>query len=168
MFSTSAQIRHASAIPAGIPASKAVEMLHDHGFFLSCDPHMIKYEALPPPSDPAPTVPEELGVKPVAPPRRYTVTDRIHALPAGLWDSDVVSTCEFFDLEKGVFVRLHSPMNVLLETVWQIKEVDGGNCEIVEDVAIKCSRLLVGVVKNSCEGNWKGVHGKMLERLEGS
>ncbi|KAJ4169505.1 hypothetical protein NW754_016534 [Fusarium falciforme] len=100
MFRTTAQIRHVSAIPAGIPASKGVEMLHDHEFFIKCDPHMIKYEALQTSQDPAPAPPP--GSQPVvASPKCYSITDRVHALPAGLWDSDVVSNAEFFNLERG-------------------------------------------------------------------
>ena len=38
--------------------------------------------------------------------------------------------------------------------------------EIVEDVVIKSSRFLVGVVKNACETGWKGIHAKMVKNLE--
>ncbi|KAF4981071.1 hypothetical protein FZEAL_3047 [Fusarium zealandicum] len=168
MFRTTAQIRHTSAIPSGIPAPRGIEMLHDHDFFLHCDPHMIKYEGLPTPSDPAPTVPETLGINPVAPAKCYSVTDRMHTLPAGLWDSDVVSTVEFFDLDNGLFVRMRGPMGMLMETVWHIQQAEDGSCEMVEDIVISCSRLMIGVVKSSCETGWKGVHSKMLERLKGS
>lgn len=103
------------------------------------------------------------------PPAVYEVTDRVHALPAGLWDSDVVSTYEFTDLEKGMFVRLRSPLSVMMETVWEVREVEGspGALELVEEVNISCSRLLVGVIKGQCEGNWKGIHEKMVALMEG-
>ncbi|KAH6998237.1 hypothetical protein BKA56DRAFT_649520 [Ilyonectria sp. MPI-CAGE-AT-0026] len=167
MLRTYAELRHVTAIPAGIPASKAIQLLHDHEFFLSCDPHMIKFEAMPTPSDPEPTVPDEREIDPIAPAKIYSVTDRVHTLPAGLWDSDVVSTCEYFDLEDGLFVRLQSPMSVVMETVWQIKKAEDGTCELVEDIVIKCSRFLIGVVKSACESGWKGVHGKIIEKLKG-
>ncbi|KAF5006164.1 hypothetical protein FDECE_7439 [Fusarium decemcellulare] len=168
MFRTKAQIQHISAMPAAVPASKAIEMLHDHEFIVRCDPHMIKYDEIPL-SDPKPAAPEDLELLDASsPPKCYSVTDRVHALPAGLWDSDAVSTAEFFDLDRGVFVRMHCPMSVVIETVWQIREADDGSCEIVEDVVISCSRLLVGVVKSSCEAGWKGVHGNMIEGLKRS
>lgn len=128
---------------------------------------MSKFEAIPTP-DPTPSVPDILEVKPIAAPDCYSVTDRIHTLPAGLWDSDVISSYEFFDLESGVFVRTRGPMGLVLETVWKIKESECGNLEIVEQVSITCSRLIMGMIKSSCEAGWKGVHGKMLERIEGS
>ncbi|KAF4998465.1 hypothetical protein FGRMN_3154 [Fusarium graminum] len=167
MFRTTAQIQHTSVIPSGIAASKAIEMLHDHVFFLRCNPYMIKHEALPVP-EPAPSFPDTLKVRPVASPDCYSVTDRIHALPAGMWDSDVVSTYEFFDLDRGVFVRTRGPMGLVLETVWQIEEAAGRSLEITETVEISCSRLMIGMIKSSCEAGWKGVHEKMLERLNGS
>jgi hypothetical protein len=125
---------------------------------------MIKHEALPVP-EPAPSCPDTLKAKPIAPPDCYTVTDRIQALPAGIWDSDVISTYEFFDLERGVFVRTRGPMGLVLETVWQIEEAADGGLAIAENVEISCSRLMIGMIKSSCESGWKGVHGKMLDRL---
>nr|CEG05434.1 unnamed protein product [Fusarium clavum]CEG05935.1 unnamed protein product [Fusarium clavum] len=128
---------------------------------------MTKYEALPTP-EPAPSIPDTLELKPVAQPDCYSVTDRVHTLPAGLWDSDVASTYEFIDLEKGVFVRTRGPVGLVLETVWEIEETADGGLKIIENVTISCSRLMLGMIKSSCEAGWKGVHGKMLERLEGT
>ncbi|UZP32629.1 hypothetical protein NXS19_000445 [Fusarium pseudograminearum] len=167
MFRSTAQIQHISPVPGGTAVSKAVEMLHDHVFFIQCDPYMTKYEALPTP-ELAPSIPDTLELKPVGQPKCYSVTDRVHTLPAGLWDSDVVSTYEFIDLERGVFVRTRGPMGLVLETVWEIEETTDGGSKIVENVTISCSRLMLGMIKNSCEAGWKGVHGKMLERLESS
>lgn len=167
MFRSTTQIQHASSVPPGIAVSKAVEMLHDHVFFIHCDPYMTKYEALPTP-EPSPSIPNTLGVKSVRQPECYSVTDRVHTLPAGLWDSDVVSTYEFIDLEKGVFVRTRGPMGLILETVWEIAETADGGLEIIENVTISCSRLMLGMIKSSCEAGWRGVHGKMLKRLEGT
>ncbi|KAF4453876.1 hypothetical protein F53441_3562 [Fusarium austroafricanum] len=167
MLQANTKIQHTSPIPSGTAASKAIEMLHDHAFFLKCNPYMTKFEALPIP-EPAPLVPDTLEAKPIAPPDCYSVTDTIHTLPAGLWDSNVVSTYDFFDLEKGVFVRTRGPMGMVLETIWKINEVADGSLEIVETVDISCSKLIIGMIKSSCESGWKGVHGKMLERLKES
>ncbi|POR30876.1 Uncharacterized protein TPAR_08941 [Tolypocladium paradoxum] len=168
LFNTTAALQHATSIPAGIAPERGVELLQGHEFFIQCDPHMIKYEAIDTPSDPEPTLPDDRGVKAVAAPKCYQVTDKVHALPAGLWDSDVVSTYEFINIERGVFVRIRSPLNTTMETVWEIRESDDGGSELVEDVVIKCSRLLVGIVKNTCETGWKGIHGKMVGKLEQS
>lgn len=98
--------------------------------------------------------------------RSYKVTDVIHTLPAGLWDSNVVSTYEFAKLDTGLFVRIKSPLSMVMETVWEIKEGADGGLEIVENVEISCSRLLIGIAKGQCENAWQGIHGKMVKRLE--
>ncbi|KAI9171277.1 hypothetical protein HJFPF1_00759 [Paramyrothecium foliicola] len=165
MFSTTAKLQHKSPVPPGITSAKCVELLQGYEFFIQCDPHMIKYEAMETPSDSVPTVPEERGVAGIAVPKCYKVTDKVQALPAGLWDSDVVSTYEFINLEKGVFVRIRSPLSTVMETIWEAKENENGELVLVEDIVIKCSRLLVGVVKNTCEAGWKGIHEKMIAKL---
>lgn len=95
--------------------------------------------------------------------------DRVHALPAGLWDSDAVSTSEMVNLERGVFVRLRSPLSIVMETVWEVREVEGGDgeLEVVEESVISCSRFLAGIVKGQCEANWKAIHEKLLRIMKG-
>lgn len=149
-----------------MPASKGVELLQGYEFFIKCDPHMVKFEPLAEQPSPLPTIPAERGHTATGTPKCYTVTDKVHALPAGLWDSDVVSTYEFINLEKGVFVRIRSPMSVLMETVWEIKEGPEGGLVLSEDILIKCSRLLLPIVKSTCESGWKGIHEKMVNELK--
>lgn len=126
---------------------------------------MVKFEAVDGPADPAPALPDDRGVTAVAPARCYSVTDKVHALPAGLWDSDVVSTYEFINVERGVFVRIRSPLNTTMETVWEVRQTDDGAAELVEDIVIRSSRLLMAVVKSTCESGWQGIHGKMVEEM---
>ena len=128
---------------------------------------MKHYELIPTP-DPAPSVPEEREVIPIAPPVCYTVTDRVHTLPAGLWDSNVLSTYEFLNLERGVFVRIRSPMGMLMESVWEITEAEDGGLELVEDVVITCSRFLIGVIRSTCESGWEDIHAKHIAKLKES
>lgn len=101
-------------------------------------------------------------------PTCYRVTDVVHAIPAGIWDTRVVSVYEFTLIGDGVFVRIRSPMGVVLETFWRVREDadEGGLLVLVEDVTVRCSRLLVGIVRGQCEGNWRGIHGKVVARLE--
>ncbi|KFA80273.1 hypothetical protein S40288_04551 [Stachybotrys chartarum IBT 40288] len=166
MLNTTATLVHTTPLPAGCSVAEGIEMLRDHEFFIQCDPHMIKYEAIETPSDPVPTVPEGRQIVGAAAPKCYQVTDKVHALPAGLWDSDVLSRYEFFIWERGVFIRIRSPLNTVMETVWEIRDTGNGGAELVEDVVIKCSRLLVGVVRSTCESGWKGIHEKMVGRLQ--
>lgn len=167
LFNTTDSLKHTTPLPGDVNAAKGVEMLQGHVFFIQFNPHMIKYEAIDKPMDPEPQLPTDRGLHGVAAPKCYQVTDKVHALPAGLWDSDVVSTYEFINLEKGVFIRIRSPLNTIMETVWTIQEKKGGGgYELMEDVVIKCSRLLVGVIKNTCEGSWRDIHEKMVAEMQ--
>lgn len=125
-------------------------MLHDHEFFLQCDPHMEKYDIIGEVSDP--DLPD--GIKALGSTTSYNVTDHVETLPKGIWGSTVESTYDFTDIELGLFARIESPMNVVMDTVWEIREVDGG-LGLVEDSSVKCSRLLVEIVKSLNEGGCK-------------
>ncbi|KAJ2982742.1 hypothetical protein NQ176_g1191 [Zarea fungicola] len=161
-FSTSTTLLHVSPVPEGIPASKLVEGLQNHVNYLRHNPHMAKYEPIPTPQDPVPTIPEDRGVKATGEPDCYKVTDKVHTLPAGLWDSDVVSTYEFLNVEHGVFVRIRSPMSVVMESLWVTRETEDGKVELVEEQVITASRLLVGTVKSMSESGWKDIHASMM------
>ncbi|KAL2165920.1 hypothetical protein VTG60DRAFT_3611 [Thermothelomyces hinnuleus] len=184
-------------------------MLSDHEFFLSCDPHLDKYQLIPP-SDhvslaPPRAIPDHVrsrlrprsqhppsegfdtaagkdeigGTKEEgkedeeeAVPVCYRVTDIVHGVPAGMWGTRVVSTYEFIDTQEGLFVRIRSPLSIVMHTVWEVREAaaqagEAAGLELVEDVTIQCSRLLVGIVKGHCENGWGKIHAKMIARLEG-
>lgn len=152
-------------------------MLHDHEHFFACTPNQPKLEKTLL-SDPAPPLPE--GVTPVRGTACWRIKEVVHALPAGLWDSEVVSSYEFTDIEDGLFVCIRSPLNVVLETFWRVREApqvqaDEGEegavapasgLEVVEEVTVKCSRLLVGTVKGACDGNWETIHHNMIAGIK--
>ncbi|KAK4034790.1 hypothetical protein C8A01DRAFT_38720 [Parachaetomium inaequale] len=190
---------HSSRLPPGTTRAQALAMLSDYPFFLACDPHLAKYELIPasehaaltpPPSIPdnvrsqlrsqdqaASAPPKEDNEVAVVAPTCYRVTDVVHAIPAGIWDTNVVSNYEFTDIRDGLFVRIKSPLSIVMDTLWEVRDVvieagdgdgDGdGGLELVEDVTIQCSRLLIGIVRGQCENGWEGIHGKMIGRLEG-
>ncbi|KAL8375986.1 hypothetical protein RB595_007204 [Gaeumannomyces hyphopodioides] len=168
-----ANVLHKTRLPAGATREQGVAMLHDHAFYLSCDPHLVKQSELgaddvrfrgaaPPP--------ERAASAAVAgrPARFYEVHDLVHNLPGGLWDSNVVSTNEMTDIDAGLFVRIRSPMAVVMDTFWEIRPVEGeaDAWELVEEITISASRLIIGLVKSLCEGGWQKIHEKMMERLK--
>ena len=137
-------------------------MLQDYEFFLHCDPHMAKYELVA--SDVEANIPDTL--QSLGTTSSYKVTDVVNTLPAGLWDSNVISHYEFTNIENGVFVRIKSPLSIVMDTIWEIKKGAEDKLELVEDVSMYCSRLLVSVVKSQCENGWQKIHAKMLSRLK--
>ena len=156
-------MEHATPLPAAATREQGVAMLQDHDFFLRCDPHLVKYSELKPTEEPAPL---PSGCKRTAPTKTYEVHDLVHNLPRGLWDSNVVSTYELTDIEGGVHQRVRSPMAIVMNTVWLIRESEGGKgFELVESISISASRLLLPIVKSLCEGGWKAIHDKMMDRL---
>ncbi|KAJ3492805.1 hypothetical protein NLG97_g5138 [Lecanicillium saksenae] len=165
-FNTTTTLVHVTAVPEGIPASKLVEGLQNHVNYMNHNPHMAKYESIPTPTDPVPAIPESRGATATSEPDCYRVTDKVHTLPAGLWDSDVVSTYEFLNVENGVFVRIRSPMNILMESLWLVKETEDGKAEVVEEQMIAASRLLIGTVKSVSEAGWKDIHASMLKKAQ--
>ncbi len=200
VLNTTATLTHKTPLPPGTTRPQALALLSDHLFFLACDPHMAQHELVPPSAfatlTPPPSIPDDVqaqirssssssssssktksawkGVEEEKEeevlPTCYRVTDIVHAIPAGIWDTRVVSVYEFTLIREGVFVRIRSPMGVVMETFWRVGEGEGtedGRLVLVEDVTIRCSRLLVGIVRGQCEGNWRGIHGKVVERLEG-
>lgn len=123
-------------------------MLHDKDFFINCDPHLEKYESTGEVADPV--LPER--AKAMGPTFSYNVLDIVPNVPKAIWGSNVQSTYEFTDVEKGLFCRIRSPLNVLMEALWEIRDAeDGEGLELVEDAELRCSKLLVGLVKSQCE-----------------
>ncbi|GAW19927.1 hypothetical protein ANO14919_094200 [Xylariales sp. No.14919] len=166
---------NASPIPSGVRKEDAVALLHDHEFFLLCDPHHASHKTLPQPPEtekepasvdaarkhfklPATLKPHE---RPGPVVKIYEVVDH---MPNPVWSSNVVSREEFVDHDDGMWVRIHSPMGVVMETHWSVREKNGA-LELVEDVLINCSRLVMGIVKGQVENNWRGIHKQIIDKL---
>ncbi|KAI1106658.1 hypothetical protein F4804DRAFT_300100 [Jackrogersella minutella] len=172
-FTGTTKLSNTSTIPSGDKITKdaAVTLLHDHDFFLSCDPHYVSHRALPGDADDAGRPASEVyqlpaGLEAVGSPavRLYEVVDHV---PNPVWSSSVVSREKFVDLREGLWVRIRSPLAIVMETQWTIREADDGALELVEDVEISCSKLLLGIVRGQVDANWKGIHAKIVARLVG-
>ncbi|TDZ26250.1 hypothetical protein Cob_v001176 [Colletotrichum orbiculare MAFF 240422] len=160
MFSSSVTLTHVTPVPSGMSREDVVALLHDAEHHIKCDPNMKSWAARTPQIPP--TVPKD--VEPVASTQCYTVTDSVPTLlPKGIWDKDAVSDYDFTFTKDGSFVRTNSPLSVVLETRWCVRDSKDGGLELVEVVEIKCSKFLSGVVKGQCEAHWKDFHKSILE-----
>lgn len=129
-------------------------MLHDLDFFINCDPCLSKYELLEKEVS-EPVLPVD-RIKPQGPTSRYKILDIVENVPKGIWGSNVESTYEFTEIERGLFSRVQSPLSINMETVWEVRDAeDGDGLELVEDAQIHCSKLLVGIVRGQCESGGK-------------
>ncbi|KAK1768440.1 hypothetical protein QBC33DRAFT_534975 [Phialemonium atrogriseum] len=63
----------------------------------------------------------------------------------------------------------HAPIPERIEALGETKsyQIKGeeGQLELVEDVDINCSMLLVSIVRSQCENGWQKIHEKMIGRL---
>ncbi|KAH7082412.1 hypothetical protein FB567DRAFT_106199 [Paraphoma chrysanthemicola] len=164
-FDSTATLHHVTQLPAGTTFERALKQLHDHDLLIRLDPEFAHYETLP--------------VEEATPnAKRYKVTDHMHALPKGLWDSTVSFVAEMTNTEDGILWVIKAPLGLVQETTWRCLKTEGladadkgpdaEKCEwsLVEDVEIKANRLLVGTVKGKCEENWKGTHSRFVEHLK--
>ncbi|PVH94669.1 hypothetical protein DM02DRAFT_183505 [Periconia macrospinosa] len=174
-LSTIAKLHHITPLPASTTSSSALTKLQDHDLLIRLDPELAHYETLP--SEPsAPTT------------KRYKVTDHMHTLPKGLWDTTVTFESQITNTETGVAWVVKAPLGLVQRTTWNVvkrSEVEGeevveaqwnhtvekegevkGEWCLVEDVEIDASKLLVGTVKSKCEQSWRGIHKKFVECLE--
>jgi hypothetical protein len=173
-FNTTATLHHVTPLPPGTTFEAAMALLQNHDLLIKLDPEHASYETLPAdPSDDPRT-------------KRYKVTDHMHTLPKGLWDTTVSFESHITNRDDGIAWLVKAPLGLVQSTTWRLvrseevgtgkervgvaDDVGGEGSEwcLVEDVEIRASRLLVGTVKGKCEGNWRGIHGKFVEHLKGA
>ncbi|KAF2267135.1 hypothetical protein CC78DRAFT_530941 [Lojkania enalia] len=168
-FNATANLRHVTALPPGISFDSAITFLQNHDLLIKLDPELAYYETLPS-NESMPNT------------KRYKVTDHMHALPKGLWDTTVTFESHITNIEDGVEWIIKAPLGLVQRTFWRLvkreelekrkeKPTERENHEksewcLVEEVEIKASRLLVGTVKGKCEENWRGVHGRFVGHLK--
>ncbi|KAJ4374643.1 hypothetical protein N0V86_007516 [Didymella sp. IMI 355093] len=173
-LSSTATLHHVTHLPPSTSHSQALSCLHNHDLLIRLDPELSHYETLPSPAD-APNT------------KRYKVTDNMHTLPKGLWDTTVTFEADITNTEDGIEWIIRAPLGLVQRTTWRVvkreslngekgnqvgEEVgewtDGlgeGEWSLLEDVEIKANRMLTGTVKGKCEGNWRGVHGRFVGHL---
>lgn len=96
----------------------------------------------------------------------YEVHDHV---PNPVWSSDVTSIEEFVDCAEGIWVRVRSPLGVVLETTWFIcekRDKDGrDNLELVQTLVCTCNQLLAALCKSQVDKGWHAVHEKLIQGM---
>ncbi|KAF1923997.1 uncharacterized protein M421DRAFT_425164 [Didymella exigua CBS 183.55] len=176
MFSltSTATLHHVTHLPPSTTLAQALSCLHNHDLLIRLDPELAHYDTLPS----SPTAPDT---------KRYKVTDNMHTLPKGLWDTTVTFEADITNTDNGIEWIIRAPLGLLQRTTWRVVKradlngeignvvgdevgewTDGegeGEWSLIEDVEIKASRLLTGTVRGKCEENWRGVHGRFVGHL---
>jgi hypothetical protein len=159
VLNTTAKLHHRTPLPPGTTLAQTLNLFRNHDVLIHLDPELAHYETTTPPPDANPST------------RFYKITDHMHTLPRGLWDTTVSFDAEITDTDNGVKWVIKAPMGLVQTSHWAVVpalETDGteeNTLVLVEDVLISCSRLLVGTVRGKCEDNWKGVHARFVEQL---
>ncbi|EFQ35143.1 hypothetical protein CGRA01v4_01737 [Colletotrichum graminicola] len=165
MLNTTIKLTHVTPVPGYMSREDALSRLHDAENHIKSDPNLTHWNPRTP--QVPPTVPEDVDA--IATTESYTVIDTVpthlpKALPKGMLEKKSVSEYEFTFTTDGSFVRIHCPLNVLMETRWRIRNASGGGLELEEKVNAHCYRFLAPLVKGELEKNWKEVHQKILIR----
>ncbi|KAK1988399.1 hypothetical protein LZ30DRAFT_699443 [Colletotrichum cereale] len=165
MLKTTIKLTHVTPVPGNMSREDALSRLYDAENHIKSDPNLMHWNPRTPKIPP--TVPEDVDA--IAGTECYTVTDTIpthlpKALRKGMLQKKSVSEYEFTFTPDGSFVRIHCPLNVLMETRWRIRDASGGGLDLEESVSAQCSRFLATLVKGELEKNWKDVHQKILSR----
>lgn len=166
-MNSSATLHHVTHLPPGVTFEQALAKLQDHDLLIRLDPELASYEALP-------VDPENPKAK------RYSVTDHMHALPKGLWDTTVKFEANITNTDDGILWVIKAPLGLLQTTTWRVLKTDTlgaedaggeetkkGEWSLIEDVQIEANRLVVGTVKSKCESNWRNIHAKYVGHLTG-
>lgn len=161
VLNTIATLTQRTALPHGIKHDAAIALLQNHDFILRLDPEFMSYTCDTAPADANPDT------------KYYTVTDHMEALPRGLWDTTVAFTAQLTNIEKGVHWRINAPLGLVQTSFWTVEREAGAGAGaeaepplwLVEEVEIRCSRLLVGTVRAKVEANSEGIHRKFVDRL---
>lgn len=164
VLTTMAKFTQRTSIPRDTTYAAALSLLQNHDFILRLDPEFMSYtcDATPAEGDADPDI------------RYYTVTHHMAALPRGLWDTTVCFKVQLTNIANGVRWRINAPLGVGQTSFWMVErgepgaDVGPGAEEplwLVEDVEIRCSRLLVGTVRGKVEANLQGIHRKFFDRL---
>jgi hypothetical protein len=97
----------------------------------------------------------------------YTITDRMDALPAGLWGTSVTFTAEITDIPTGCQWHIKAPLGLIQKTTCTIEpaaDPERGYC-LVEEVEVIGSRLLTGTVISRISGECPGRHKRFADGL---
>ncbi|KAK8043733.1 hypothetical protein PG994_012571 [Apiospora phragmitis] len=152
--------------PPGVTKSAAIGALQDHDKFLHADPHLTTYQRLDSESD-YDSYKVPAAITPLALKKQVKVYEVHDHVPNPVWSSDVASIEEFVDCADGVWVRVRSPLNIVLETTWFICETKdkNGKLELVQSLVCTCNRLLAPLCKGQVDKGWRAVHEKLIQGM---
>lgn len=157
---------------SGVTRERAIEVLHDHDFFIHQDPNLESYEPEDKPKGGVTQLPADAQAAAVGSTQCYAVTDRIPARFARLLPgkSTAVNHYQLTSIEDGLFVCLKAALDVQSDRRIVIR--GGGddatvNVVLVQEVGVNCNKMLVNVFRGQYEEHWRRIHEAFAEKMGG-
>ncbi|KAH7317259.1 hypothetical protein BKA65DRAFT_466228 [Rhexocercosporidium sp. MPI-PUGE-AT-0058] len=167
MLNSTTKFTRTASLPSSCTRSTAMALLQNYEFMINCDSNLSSYKPVTNPANP-PTIPSHLKSKTTSSTKTYAIYDKVENIPGGIWKSDVECIVEYTDLETGLFMKGKSPLSIVIETEWNVKENAGGNggLELVYESLVSCSKLIIGIIKGTLEKNLVEMMEKVVAELE--
>ena len=151
-FRTTFHTTVTTAIPSDVDAKAVINAFHDHGFIITQQPIVTRYEMRD--RDPA------TGKL------TYDVFENISLLPFGLWVYELQFTSAFTDKRDGTVTWIEAPMGFTSEAEYTVKPSEqwngeGGGWVLEEEIETTCPVVLKWFV----EGTMVPVRQKMHEQI---
>ena len=152
MFRTTFDTAVTTPIPADVDAKALIDSLHDHGFIITMQPIVTRYEIR--------------DRDPVSGKLTYDVWENINLLPFGLWKYELQFTTSFTDKRDGTVSWVEAPMGFNSEADYTVKpgenwDGEGGGWVLEELIETSCPTLMKWFV----EGTMVPVRQKMHQQI---
>ncbi|KAI6383292.1 hypothetical protein MCOR25_000212 [Pyricularia grisea] len=158
---TSFPLSHRHDIPAGVDKATAIAKLHDHASIIDCGPYVVSRTQQPSPAWGSYDKPKNVKFAS----EKVDVYEVKNKYENPIMGSDIKSTYEFIDTTEGVFVRVHSPMGVVMESFWTVQEKGDGSLELVHELQGKCNKALAGIAKKDADKNYELLTGIIAKSM---
>ncbi|KAL8282481.1 hypothetical protein RB597_009952 [Gaeumannomyces tritici] len=166
-FQTSTEIK-------GVTRQRAIEVLHDHDFFINRDPNLESYVPEERPKGGLRQLPADAQAAAVGSTQCYAVTDRIPAKFARLLPgkATAVNRYQLTNMEDGLFVCLKAALDVQSDRRIVIRGGSDGDdatvsLVLVHEVGVDCNKMLVNVFRGQFEEHWRRIHEALAEKMGG-
>lgn len=158
MLSARSEITYSGALPAGVSKEKVLSVLHDHVAYFKAAEHYREHKELPDEGS-LDKVPSEIQSRHVDGAsglvvKAYTVRNEV---PNPVFDSNVETTYFMVNLADGLWYHAASPMGVINEGLWEVKEGAGG-LELLVTIQVECNMVLKPIVKGQVKTSAEQIH----------
>ena len=155
-FRTSFHTLVTTPIPADVDAKAIIGAFHDHGFIITMQPIVSRYEI----RDRDPTTGQIT----------YDVWEKINLLPFGLWKYELQFTTSFADKRDGTVGWVEAPMGFDSEATYTVKpgeqwDGEGGGWVIEESIETTCPILLKWFVESTMVPVRQKMHEQIIDSV---